>query len=85
MKPLWQPGEVHIRNSQLTAFQCYLAENFDISFANYEELHDWSIANPEHFWGSIWAYFKLSLINLANKLSQTWISFQAQPGSPEAA
>lgn len=59
MKPLWQPGEVHIRNSQLTAFQCYLAENFDISFANYEELHDWSIANPEHFWGSIWAYFEV--------------------------
>ena len=56
MKALWQPSAEQIKRSHMQRFQEQLKSQLNLSFANYEELHQWSVDNPEQFWEQLWHY-----------------------------
>ncbi|MGK0336306.1 MAG: acetoacetyl-CoA synthetase [Candidatus Azotimanducaceae bacterium] len=59
MKPLWQPSEERIANSQMTRFQHFVERRYKKSFQNYQELHYWSITETDDFWSAIWEFCDL--------------------------
>ena len=48
--PLWRPGKVAIRASNLTRF----ADPLGFSPPDYRRLHDWSIRHRADFWDAVW-------------------------------
>ncbi len=54
--PLWKPSTDRIANARLTAYQHWLQDKHQLSFADYASLHRWSVENPESFWASIWDF-----------------------------
>jgi acetoacetyl-CoA synthetase len=54
--PLWTPSADRIANSRLTAYQHWLQDRHQLSFADYASLHQWSVENPEPFWESVWQF-----------------------------
>ena len=56
MKALWQPSAEQIKRSHMQRFQQQLKSQLNLSFANYDELHQWSVDNPEQFWEQLWHY-----------------------------
>jgi len=49
-KPLWQPTEEQIANTNLTAFQNAVSDRYNLNFANYFDLHKWSVEEKSEFW-----------------------------------
>ena len=56
---LWKPDQARINSSKLSQFTAYIAGEFDIQFANYEELHQWSVEYKELFWSALVKFSKL--------------------------
>jgi len=56
MEPLWTPSSERIAASNLTAFGTWLAERGGPTFADYDALHQWSIADRGAFWTAIWDF-----------------------------
>jgi acetoacetyl-CoA synthetase len=54
--PLWTPSAERIANSRLKAYQDYLQANYQLSFANYDELYCWSVDDVATFWKSVWDF-----------------------------
>ena len=54
--PLWQPTAQQIADSNLTAFLAKVKEDWDVDCADYAALYDWSIAEIEKFWQSVWNF-----------------------------
>ena len=48
-----------MRRANITAFTDWLGETRDLHFADYQELHRWSIEHLEDFWAAIWEYFEV--------------------------
>ena len=55
-KPLWEPTEEIIKNSNMTKYMQYVNEKFGKDFKDYHSLYQWSIDNIEDFWASIWDF-----------------------------
>lgn len=58
-RELWAPSAERVQNSQLQRFAKQLGEQFGVSFANYDELHAWSVENSEQFWAAVWDYAEI--------------------------
>lgn len=58
---LWQPTSETIENATITGYQQWLLDNKGISFADYNELWNWSIHHLEEFWESVITYFDIHL------------------------
>jgi acetoacetyl-CoA synthetase len=56
---LWQPSEEVLRRANITAFTDWLGETRDLQFADYQELHRWSVEHLDDFWAAIWEYFEV--------------------------
>jgi acetoacetyl-CoA synthetase len=56
MPPLWRPGSERVARSHLTAFTRAVAETEGRTFADYPQLHAWSVANAPAFWAHVWDY-----------------------------
>ncbi|MFL5804658.1 MAG: acetoacetate--CoA ligase [Roseiflexaceae bacterium] len=56
---LWAPTDELRRGSRMRAYMGWLAERKGLSFDNYEQLWDWSVAQIEDFWESIWEFFQV--------------------------
>ena len=54
---LWEPSEELKENSNISQYMRWLEENKGLSFEGYKELWEWSVAELEEFWASIWEYF----------------------------
>ena len=52
--PLWTPTPKRVAQSNLTAFQQWLAQEKGLSLEGYEALYQWSITERASFWESIW-------------------------------
>ena len=52
--PLWQPDAQRIAQANLTGFTAKARENSGLPLATYQQLHDWSVQQPESFWSLIW-------------------------------
>ncbi len=53
---LWTPQAERIASAKLTAFQRMVETRHQLSFANYEALHRWSIDSREDFWRDLWDF-----------------------------
>ncbi len=56
---LWEPSEQLKEDSNISRYMRWLEESRGLSFENYEELWEWSVADLEAFWGSLWEYYEI--------------------------
>jgi acetoacetyl-CoA synthetase len=56
---LWQPPDALKRTSTLRAYMRWLEERKGLRFDSYAPLWEWSVAQVEQFWESIWEFFEL--------------------------
>ena len=54
--PIWSPTAARIEQSNMARYMSYLQSRYDHSFNNYNDLHNWSIQEPEKFWPTIWEF-----------------------------
>jgi acetoacetyl-CoA synthetase len=54
---LWSPRPEFAGTSQVAQYMGWLDTNRQRRFEDYDALWRWSVAEPEDFWASIWAYF----------------------------
>ena len=52
-KPLWNPSQERIDNSNMTSFISYVNSTFGKDINNYDELYNWSITEISDFWKAI--------------------------------
>ena len=54
--PLWQPSADRMAAARLTAFLDQVERDWGRRFEGYDDLYDWSIAEIEKFWLSVWDF-----------------------------
>ena len=60
---LWRPGPALIERARITDYRRWLASDRGVTLPSgpestaYQELWDWSVAEPGAFWDSLWHYF----------------------------
>ncbi len=54
---LWTPTSAERERAWLTGFMRWVGDREGRTFAEYEQLREWSVAEVERFWESIWEYF----------------------------
>lgn len=58
-KRLWTPSEQRIQASNLNQFIAFARQQSGFEGTSYSELHQWSIADIEGFWQTIWQFYEL--------------------------
>ncbi|MGH8752011.1 MAG: AMP-binding protein, partial [Burkholderiales bacterium] len=58
-KPLWQPSKERIAQTNLTAFMQQVEAAHDVKIPDYPALYEFSVAQPEKFWQTIWSFGKV--------------------------
>jgi acetoacetyl-CoA synthetase len=53
-KKLWEPSARAIEEAQVTQFARAVIRKRKLDANSYGEFYDWSVANPEEFWGEVW-------------------------------
>ncbi len=53
---LWTPSQKQIEATRLYQFEKFLKDNYKIQFKNYNDLHNWSVADKEVFWKAVWEF-----------------------------
>ena len=75
---LWEPSAEVVEGSNMTAYMRWLEAERDLSFGGeYSRLWDWSVADVETFWRSIWDYFEVA----ADGNSSTVLASHDMPGA----
>ncbi len=54
--PLWQPSPERIAGANLAAFMARVERDWGVTLAGYDALYDWSLAELEKFWSSVWDF-----------------------------
>jgi acetoacetyl-CoA synthetase len=54
---LWEPSEQSVRDARITGYLDWLHQASGQVLAGYDELWQWSVAEPAEFWASVWDYF----------------------------
>jgi acetoacetyl-CoA synthetase len=52
--PIWQPSAAAVEQAQITQFARQCARRHRLDLEHYEDLHRWSVEQPEAFWGELW-------------------------------
>jgi acetoacetyl-CoA synthetase len=55
--PLWEPTSQTRENAWMTHFMRWAGEREGRTFADYEQLRQWSVQELESFWAGIWEFF----------------------------
>jgi len=55
-EPLWKPSAARVENANMTRFQREIEARHGLQFADYPQLHDWSVRYPELFWNAVWDF-----------------------------
>ena len=55
-RPLWQPSPTRIHDANLTRFSAHVAKEWGTTLEGYDAIYDWSVAEPEKFWQSVWTF-----------------------------
>ncbi len=58
-KIIWRPSSKRKNSSSMKYFMDWLRDERDLSFADFNELWEWSVNDLEGFWKCIWDYFGL--------------------------
>ncbi|MEA2094684.1 MAG: acetoacetate--CoA ligase [Pseudomonadota bacterium] len=53
---LWKPTPKQIERANMTRFQSYVRQAYDIPVKDYADLYRWSIREPAHFWAAVWRF-----------------------------
>jgi len=53
---LWTPTKSRIDNAQITKFMAMLKHQYGVSLTTFEELHSFSVTEPEKFWSALWDF-----------------------------
>jgi acetoacetyl-CoA synthetase len=56
---LWEPSERSVRDAKITGYREWLRDRRGRDLATYDEIWEWSVAEPDEFWTSIWDYFEV--------------------------
>ncbi len=56
---LWEPPADVRERTRVGAFLAWLSQARGLSFADYHELHTWSVTDLDGFWSAIWEFFSL--------------------------
>jgi acetoacetyl-CoA synthetase len=56
---LWEPSPESIERSTMTSYIRWLEAERERSFGDYQALWEWSVAELEDFWASIWDFFEV--------------------------
>jgi acetoacetyl-CoA synthetase len=56
---LWQPTPEAAAASRLTRFRDWLQATRGVATADYEQLWQWSVDQPEEFWAAVWEFFEV--------------------------
>jgi acetoacetyl-CoA synthetase len=54
---LWTPDADRVADAVITRFRRHLETSRGLTFATYEELWEWSVAELEEFWRALWEFF----------------------------
>lgn len=54
--PLWVPSQQRIDASRMAQFETYLRTAHGVRFADFAELHRWSVESPALFWQAVWSF-----------------------------
>jgi acetoacetyl-CoA synthetase len=66
--PIWKPDQKRIEISNISKFQTEIETKHNLKFNNYNELHQWSIDNPDKFWSDVWEYSNVIYSKNYNKV-----------------
>lgn len=55
-QPIWQPSELRIAHANISAYQDFLWDSYDLKTQDYQTLHHWSVKETAAFWSSIWDF-----------------------------
>jgi len=55
-KLLWEPSEKQITDANMTRFIQFVKDRRGRSFAEFNQLHDWSVTDIAGFWGALWDF-----------------------------
>ena len=58
-KALWRPDEKRRQQSRMQDFLNFAGQKNGISFDGYTELYEWSVSQPEKFWGDLLEYLDI--------------------------
>ena len=75
-KLLWQPGE-EAKRCRMAQYMLWLEREKGLSFPDYASLWEWSVADIEAFWASIWDYFQFKVATPYKKV----LSRREMPGA----
>lgn len=53
-QPLWQPSQSRIERTNIWQFIKTANAKFGLQLTSFDQLHDWSITEPELFWDQVW-------------------------------
>jgi acetoacetyl-CoA synthetase len=67
-QPLWQPTDKKINASNMLGFIAQLENALGLVFEDYQQLHQWSVDQPEQFWQQIWQYSEIRASQLADQV-----------------
>ncbi|MCH8567940.1 MAG: acetoacetate--CoA ligase [Balneolales bacterium] len=56
---LWSPTEESKQKANLTKFLAWLKDEKKHSFRDYQSLWEWSVADTDAFWATLWEYFHI--------------------------
>ncbi|MBM7035274.1 acetoacetate--CoA ligase [Vibrio ulleungensis] len=61
-EPIWQPSSQRIEQANLTKFMHSLERQgveFSSALLRYQDLHQWSVQQPEAFWQNVWQFTEM--------------------------
>ena len=77
--PLWHPNSFRSESSNLKRFEHELHEESGFKFNCYDDLHSWSVKNPDEFWKHIWHFSDVKYSRYFNEVvSSDTHSFRAK-------
>jgi acetoacetyl-CoA synthetase len=56
LKPLWEPSEQRIKDSNMYRFMQSVNQTYGLHCTAYNELYQWSVENIEAFWAEMWRF-----------------------------
>jgi len=59
VNPIWEPSLDTIKKTNITSFQNYANQKYELNLSNYKDLHAWSTRSPENFWSSLLEFTKV--------------------------
>ncbi len=77
-KPLWQPDQHTLANANITRFAREVSQKHGVKLDGYQELHQWSVDQPQLFWGEFWSFAEI----IASEISETVVDgLEKMPGA----